>query len=56
MSKLGRKGGSVAFMVSYHGFIYTIFGLGPSHTGFTAQAEGKSLPGPAHGLEPTAQS
>lgn len=33
MSKLGRKEGSVAFMVSYHGFIYTVFGLGPSHTG-----------------------
>ena len=39
---------------SYYGFIYTVFGLGASHMGL-ARARGKSLPGPAHGLEPAAQ-
>ena len=40
--KFGRKGASVAFMTSYHGFIYTVFGLGPSHTGLQCRPREKA--------------
>jgi hypothetical protein len=52
--KLGRIRDSEPLLLIYFSFIYTLFGLGASHMGFAAWAQGKSLPGLAHRLEPTA--
>jgi hypothetical protein len=40
--KLEGKGASVAFVVSYYGFIYAIFSLGASHMGLQRRPRGKA--------------
>jgi hypothetical protein len=54
--QVGRKGGLGGLYEKLSGLHLRCIWLRRKPYGLIAQAQGKSLPGPAHGLEPTAQS